>query len=229
MNTPVRIINICAIFIIFFVFCLGFTWIGYRLEETPYPLKESVTSTASLLTILATLTAAYVASKLFNDWRAQHNKSVRNEFSLEAYRKFTEFDHCITLCAFNIDSLQDTIANANYHITPGSPEYIDLLPELEKMMDSLNLVKINYTNYLHAQRAYGVVTAQSNKISNDLSQYIDDYSKITNKSLKDFKNVQELLNNAKDELTQFSELAVKIYHSNISEILHNLQVEDQTS
>lgn len=229
MNTHVRIINICAIFIIFFIFCLGSTWIGYRLEGTLNPLKEAITSTASLLAILATLTAAYVASKLFNDWRIQHNKSVRNEFSLEAYKKFSEFDHSLTLCAFNIESLQDNIADATYHITPGTLFYTELLPIMEKVTSGLILVKINFSSYLQAQRAYGAVTGQSAMVSKILDEYIIEYSKITNKNVKDFENVQELTNNSKMELKQFSDFSAKIYNSNIRELLRNLQVEDQTS
>jgi len=229
MNTPVRIINICAIFIFFFVFCLGCTWIGYRLEGTDNPLKEAVTSTASLLAILATLTAAYVASKLFNDWREQHNKSVRNEFSLETYKKFSEFDNCITLCAFDIDALQERIAFNEEHITPGSSEFIKYVPDIEKILESLSSVKKNYTIYLNAQRAYGAVTGQSEKISNDIKKHIDEYSRITAKSLINFENVQTLVNNASKELSQFSDLSLLIYEANIKEILINLQVDDKKS
>ncbi|AYA68610.1 hypothetical protein CDG62_09795 [Acinetobacter sp. WCHA55] len=229
MNTPVRIINICAIFIIFFVLILGATWIGYRLEHTPNPLKEAVSSTASFLAILATLTAAYVASKLFNDWRVQHNKSVRNEFSLETYKKFSEFDHSLTLCAFDIESLEDSIADATYHITPGTPYYQDLLPKMEKVVNGLILVKINFSSYLQAQRAYGAVTGQSENVHKVIEYYINEHSRITNKPLKQFKNVQEFINNSGTEVKNFSDFSARIYNSNIREILNNLQVEDKTS
>lgn len=229
MNTPVKIINICTIFILFFVFCLGSTWIGYRLEGTENPLKEAVTSSASLLAILATLTAAYVASKLFNDWREQHNKSVRNEFSLETYRKFSEFDHSLSLCGFNIESLQDDIKDSPYHITSGTPAYTNLISEIEKVTNSLVLVKINFSSYLQAQRAYGAVTGQSDHVRQVINNYISEYSKITNKPLKEFENVQEFTNNSREELKKFSDFSARIYNSNIREILHNLQVEDQTS
>ena len=229
MNTPIKIINICTIFILFFVFCLGSTWIGYRLEGTENPLKEAVTSSASLLAILATLTAAYVASKLFNDWREQHNKSVRNEFSLETYRKFSEFDHSLSLCGFNIESLQDDIKDSPYHITSGTPAYTNLISEIEKVTNSLVLVKINFSSYLQAQRAYGAVTGQSDHVRQVINNYISEYSKITNKPLKEFENVQEFTNNSREELKKFSDFSARIYNSNIREILHNLQVEDQTS
>lgn len=226
MNTPVRIISICAIFIIFFAFSLGATWIGYRLEDTPNPLKEAVSSTASLLAILATLTAAYVASKLFNDWREQHNKSVRNEFSLDTYKKFSEFDHSLTLCSFNIESLQDSIADAQYHISSGTPAYPKLIPEIEKVANSLISVKINFSGYLQSQRAYGAVTGQSENVHQVMESYINEFYEISNQSPKEFENVQEYINNSREELERFSEFSAEIYESNIKEILHNLQVRN---
>lgn len=42
-------------------------------------LEKALNTTGSYFGGIATLTAAYIASKMFNDWRAQHNKSVDKE------------------------------------------------------------------------------------------------------------------------------------------------------
>lgn len=64
--------------------------IGY-----PSALKEAFSITASFFGGIATLVAAYIAAQLFNDWRAQHNKQITNEFALKTYNFFSKFEESI--------------------------------------------------------------------------------------------------------------------------------------
>ena len=58
------------------IFLLAFTWIIFDFQKSSNSLKDSWAIVSSLFGGFATLTAAYIASKLFNDWGEQHNKTV---------------------------------------------------------------------------------------------------------------------------------------------------------
>ncbi|MCU4319381.1 hypothetical protein KTH44_09595 [Acinetobacter bereziniae] len=71
-----RIIYLSVIFF-FFIYIL------YLHNEVVEPLKESFSASLSLFSVLATLAAAFIASSLFNDWKAQHDKNIESDSALE--------------------------------------------------------------------------------------------------------------------------------------------------
>ncbi|ENW33965.1 hypothetical protein [Acinetobacter baumannii] len=80
MNQKIKVILIdtfgwiTSICIIFFFFTL---WL-YSYNDIESPLKEAWSLTISLLSALATLGAAIIAAKLFNDWREQEEYNQRS-------------------------------------------------------------------------------------------------------------------------------------------------------
>ncbi|TNL51187.1 hypothetical protein EYB59_08680 [Acinetobacter bereziniae] len=71
MKTDNLIQNIVAFAILVTLFLIGFTWIIFDFSKSPTSLKDSLTIVSTLFGGVATLTAAYIASKLFNDWTEQ--------------------------------------------------------------------------------------------------------------------------------------------------------------
>ena len=61
-----------VVFLFAFIFYLYSSISGISLNN----LKDALSMTASFFGGIATLVAAYVAAKLFNDWKEQHNKQV---------------------------------------------------------------------------------------------------------------------------------------------------------
>lgn len=49
-------------------------------DSSNYPLKEALSITASFFGGFATLTAAFIGSKLFNDWRHQHKAAFYEKY-----------------------------------------------------------------------------------------------------------------------------------------------------
>lgn len=54
-----------------------FIYILYIQNDVVEPLKEAWTASLSFLSVLATLGAAYIASRLFNDWREQPKLEIK--------------------------------------------------------------------------------------------------------------------------------------------------------
>lgn len=187
-------------------------------------VKDSLSIISGIFGGLATLGAAVIAANLFNDWRDQHNKSVKNQFSIETYNKFSEFEQSITLCTFDIEKLQASISNAEYHIEPGTPRYQECLPLIEEIFTKIKLVKMNFYDYLSKQRAYGAVIGQVEKTKENLDNYLDEFNKIYKNDLNEFYNVQTLVNEVIEETLNYSELSYKIYESSIQEMLIQLRI-----
>ncbi|MDI1225220.1 hypothetical protein [Acinetobacter sp.] len=77
------------------ILCLGvifffFIYILYLHNEVHEALKEAWTVSLSLLSVLATLGAAYIASSLFNDWKTEFNKNTENEYLKSALNLIRE-------------------------------------------------------------------------------------------------------------------------------------------
>ncbi|ELA8878893.1 hypothetical protein MW728_000500 [Acinetobacter baumannii] len=85
MKNEIRefIINVCgcitSIIVIFFFFTL---WL-FSYNQINDPLKEVWNTTISLSSALATIGAAIIGSKLYSDWRSQHNANLELNYISE--------------------------------------------------------------------------------------------------------------------------------------------------
>jgi hypothetical protein len=66
------ILAICLTFLFFII-------LYFQLTNTPFFLKEALSLTFSLASILSTLVAAYIALIIYDGWRLTHNKTVDKE------------------------------------------------------------------------------------------------------------------------------------------------------
>lgn len=67
---------------IFTLLVFGVSYYFVLIDNVPtqQPLKDALSITASFFGGFATLTAAYIASKLFNDWKMQHNAFTKANY-----------------------------------------------------------------------------------------------------------------------------------------------------
>lgn len=189
-------------------------------------IKDSLSIISSFFGGLATLGAALIAANLFNDWRDQHNKSVRNQFSIEAYNKFSELEQSLHLCLFDIDTLQASINDSDYAITPFTPRYQECLPLVEEIFKKLILIKMNFSDYVGKQRSYGAVSGQFDKINKNLDDYIMEFHNIDKNQKNGFGDIQSLITAVGGEVLLYLNLTGRIYYSTIQEMLNHLQAYD---
>lgn len=187
-------------------------------------VKDSLSIISGIFGGLATLGAALIAANLFNDWRDQHNKSVKNQFSIETYNKFSEFEQSITLCTFEVEKLKASISDAEYSIPTDTLRYLECLPLIEEIFTKIKLVKLNFSDYLSKQRAYGAVTGQVEKTKENLKIYLEEFNNINKNDPSNIDDVQTLVKEVTQETIKYSELSTKIYISSIQEMLIQLRV-----
>ncbi|RZG71927.1 hypothetical protein EXU29_12450 [Acinetobacter wuhouensis] len=88
------------------VFGASYYFVLADTKPTDQPLKDALSVTASFFGGFATLTAAFIGSKLFNDWRDQHNKQVNSDFIMKFYDNLFEMKAtAISVVGYFIDYL----------------------------------------------------------------------------------------------------------------------------
>ena len=91
-DTVEKIITVCALF-------FSLVWMLFKIEGVNTPFKESLAVTISLFAALATIGAAYIASKLFNDWREAENHKRGLELGDQLVRELTAIHKLYTQLA----------------------------------------------------------------------------------------------------------------------------------
>lgn len=86
----VSIMFIGLILIILLFSILYFFWGNVK------AVQDSLSTTGSIFSAIATLGAAAIAAYLFNDWKDQQEHQNSIQFGIEVYASFKKFDECFT-------------------------------------------------------------------------------------------------------------------------------------
>ena len=106
MSIKNKILNCFAIAFVSTLFIFAFTWIIFDFQNSANALKDTWSIVSSLFGGIATLIAAYIASLYFNDWKEQHNKEVRNKFSIQIYESYITLTNLILDFGLQIETIQ---------------------------------------------------------------------------------------------------------------------------
>ena len=97
----VSTIILVTTFACIFLFVCIFWFYSSADSNTLSLLKDSFSTASGFFGGIATLIAAYIASKLFNDWRHQHNVEIRTDTSKEILKLYEEvFYEMLTIDKF---------------------------------------------------------------------------------------------------------------------------------
>jgi len=88
------------------VFATSYYFILIDPDSSNLPLKESLSITASFFGGFATLTAAYIASRLFNDWRLEKDHDTKSIYLNNAIKNLLEIQSNLLNCKSNVKILK---------------------------------------------------------------------------------------------------------------------------
>lgn len=106
-------------------------------QGKPRPIYDALYIGGTFFGGFATLTAAYIASRMFNDWKDQHNKTIYSDFAIK-----------------NISMLQELIISLNKHISIKNDVkfFLDRFPLIDlnnsHIKDNFNLISELYDRQL---------------------------------------------------------------------------------
>lgn len=170
MDIKSLVSNVIAICILILLFLLAFTWIFFDFYKTSSSLKDSLSIVGSLFGGIATLAAAYIASKLFNDWKEQHNKNIEAQLCMKAFDYIQGFEFEL------IDIERFTI---NYLI---SSDKRKLMKKFDENLERLNVIA-DKSSIVLSDLGFFIPTKEYDKkfkpqfdiIIDQLQQYISTY------------------------------------------------------
>lgn len=134
MKTEIRTFLIDTYFWVFSISIIFFFFIFFLYSHNNIndPLKESFSLTISLFSALATLGAAIIAARLFQNWKTQHS--------------FTEQIKILSEMLDNVNEVQDRLDEArNYrnlvNILMGLDYETDLPAQYQQQLEKISLFK----------------------------------------------------------------------------------------
>lgn len=180
----VLIIDTCGwittIGIVIFFFTL---WL-YSYNNIQEPLKESWSIAFNSLSALATIGAAIVAARLFNDWKEQHNKQVQNNLSLQVFEAFSIFERNLrefSLYISHFEALRSSYEN--YELTwdiINKDGHIVYLQNINSKKDEMDL---NFYSFLDKLRSYYIFCNNLKQFNVSHRRYFDEFIKINKVTL----------------------------------------------
>ena len=106
-------------FLILIIFGGSYYFVLSDIKPTEQPLKDALTIAASFFGGIATLTAAFIASKMFNDWRVVSNYEIRLNISKEMLSDIKGLRSIVSELKEQLDYINNIhskrILNANYN------------------------------------------------------------------------------------------------------------------
>ncbi len=220
VNTVQTSILVVGLFTLL-TFVSSYYFVLFDITPSPQPLKDALSITASFFGGFATLFAAYIASKLFNDWREQHNKQVLNIIGLKNVENFNEFEKNILELASYISEFEELLSRY-----PFTVEFKRLYEDgnilfYQNILKKKNDLDINFHVLLMNIKNY--ITITENK---DLESKSDLYYEIfinANKYDLSAESPRNYLNKAESQLIGYRDLKCLIKNDLIEPLIKNLK------
>lgn len=111
-------------------------------------LKESWTASLSFMSVLSTLGAAYIASKLFNDWKIQQNHSTQKEFIHDINNQYKDIVSYVTE---NVENMHKMVSIYNSQLQNLPSKHTSFIMDLFRLHHGFTIrlmnLKIEVQNY----------------------------------------------------------------------------------
>lgn len=169
-------------------------------SKTLILLKDSLSTTSGFFGGITTLIAAYIASKLFNDWKVQHNKTLEKEVGWDVIIKFDEAD--LHLTQFRESFSLFLTKNENI-FELSDEEFENLNTKLNTILTHMIEASLKVSIYFEALRKYSIVADKT---------YYNDTKKITIELFTSIRALQKLNATFPSSIDQIDDLVGKMYH-----------------
>lgn len=216
--------NIAAITFISLLFIFALTWIIFDFNDSSSALKDTWSIIGSVFGGFATLVAAYIASQLFNDWKEQHNKQVKNDFALRTYNQFKKSESSL----FTTNDIWMNIRNQSRSLiteTPlglDHPFVIEMRPQMILLSNNIEIFESEYKFFISQLNDYGVVCNKENEITQVKFELMNDYVGIKEK-IETYNEYKVFLYITGNKLESYFKLLSKTNSLIISKLLKQLQ------
>lgn len=219
VETSILIVGIFALL----VFGGSYYFVLSDVNASEQPLKDALSITASFFGGFATLTAAYIGSKLFNKWQDQHNKDVWNKFVFEVLDQFNTFEELSRTLTFESIQLTATLSTTP-NITPTHPLTQTHFTDITKLIDKSRKLTHFLEQVQDRIRFFGIVGQCSAEMELLNSEFRKQHASI--KFI--FPNTyRDAVKNIDDYFQEWTDLSTYIEVNLIQKLLQSIQIKSE--
>lgn len=203
--------KIATTFIIFIILLMIYILISLAFRSITHSSVENMVKDG--LGFAASCIAPIIAILLFNDWREQHNKQVRNEFALKVFNQYEKFAKEVEQAGYILIEIEYLLPEESRDknepncipIPLSDPIYIENKELFLKFSRQEEQIQIEFSSLLDTFRYFGIVTNQIRNMSPWLKQIISEFEKIHDEE-----------NQTYGEVLQFIDISNHTYNSYIA-------------
>lgn len=217
---PITFSFIVSLVIVFVFLIATFLIFAYSSESA---LQDALSTTGSYFGAAATLGAAIIAAHLFNDWRSQHNKQVKNEFSLRVYHSFNTVVNEVLLLGLKIEELIPPEKPKKWLFKNQDPSTIKFAATLDEIAEIEERLQVSISDLLDRMREFFIVTNQVEAGSSWISRYVKLFFIISEDDFRDLTSLQEVVQKYRNRHEKYIKLRDVISRDIIDNLLRSLQ------
>lgn len=233
VSIPTLLLSTAFGILIFTIISFVIVWLGFPTEKPQDSFKDALSFSGGVFAGSTTFGAAIIAGFLFNDWREQHNKQVRNDFSLRLFDQYTKFDNAITDAKFLVTELEDALpedsnSTFTFNINKSSldrsffKENLVLIDAYEKKIE---IMQSEFNKFLDCLRHFGIVADKFELICTYQEEFLEELTKIhTIDTLETIHSYPSLIARNKKILNKYTNLSLTINTKLIVNVLTGLKV-----
>lgn len=197
MKTNEFILNLIAVICLITIFLMAFIFILLHHTDSSATLKDTWTVFGGYFGGFATLTAAYIASKLFNDWRDLHNKQIYKDLALRIKKNSENLDNNLILISYEISRISELLDKKDINLMEASRLMINQKRDLMMSFKDLSGSSFDLF-YVFAEK---INSTKLNKFNDDFLSFVeaDENNHDINKDLINLKRFVFNMNQIHDE------------------------------
>ena len=185
---------------------------------------DSISALGSLLSAAATFFATYIATRLFNDWKIQHNKQVINNFGLQVYEQFSNFENDLSIYYQCLEQLEDLIDSYDWEVNSVMLHTDNNLHYISNITNKMRELKISFNMLYSKFQAYSIVSGTLDEDCIRYNGYLDAF-KDNNLFDDEIFIVRENLNTWYENYNETLALTNQVRDSEIEKLLVNLKAK----
>jgi len=185
---------------------------------------NKISAFGSVLGGVGTIFAGFIAIYLFNDWKIQHNKQVINNFGLQVYEQFSNFENHLSTYQQYLKQLDDLIGSYDYEVNSAILYAHNNFNYISNITITISELEISFNCLYSKFQAYSIV---SGTLVNDSIRY-DSYLclfKDINLFNDEIFHTQQNLNTWRENHNKTLELTNQIKTVEIDKLLVNLKAD----
>lgn len=214
-SIPILLINTSAGILLFTILVFFSVWLGFPATEPKDSFNNALTFTGVVFSGSVTFGTAIIAAFLFNNWRDQHNKQVKNNLALAVYDSHKSLSKKIQEFSRDLSELQEVLSGYDYPVDHYLFSHEGNIIYLQNVANKKNEFDLIFHEFLSCLKSYMIIKGELNDYEKKYIEYFNFFTHANNYLLK--------INYLHEELNKYE--TIQIGYRDLVNILNNKEIE----